>query len=101
MEWLSNLLTIQGYNGGFSFFWTSPLGFITCLVIFLTSLYRVFLEKTDVISSLFEYSMAFVAAGAIIHIYEGSVPKHQMVTLVVLVAIKRLYNTFKHIKLGD
>lgn len=95
---LFNWFTITADSAGVPYFWATPIGATSVVVILITSLFAMFRTKADIVTVIYNCVLAFISVIALLHVHENSNPRHQMMLLVIAVACKKVWNTYLHIK---
>lgn len=94
INYLYNWFVIKGVNEEVPYFWSTPVGSLSILILFVTSLIILFKEKPDIVSSIYHWLIAGVCVLAFLHIVENSNPRHQMMVIVLALAVKHLRDVF-------
>lgn len=96
MNELYSWFVIQGVNEGVPYFWSTPVGFISIFTIAVCSIYALHRKGLDFIDGLCEIAFLLICVIAMFHIYENSNPRHQMMVIVMALAIQKLWRCIKH-----
>lgn len=98
MGYLYNWFVVQGVNEGVPYFWATPIGAGSVLIILLTSIYTLFKQHHDIVDSIYYCALVVICSIALMHVQENSNPRHQMMVIVIALAIKGAWDTYKHIR---
>lgn len=90
-EWF----VINDVNAGVPYFWHSPVGATSVIVIMVMALIKIFRAELDFITSLYNWALAGICAIALLHVHENSNPRHQMMTIVIALAVKKSWDVYK------
>lgn len=100
MNWVT-ITNISADCAGEPFYWSSPLGAISLVILALSSLYAIFRQKHDIVNDVYHWFMVGIVCIAFLHIHENSNPRHQMMIIVTALAVKQLWNMVVHLYKGE